>query len=151
MSTDVVVFAGFGLAMQIALVAFFGVRRWWPRHAGPVGPVVYALGASGVAVGVWLLANGGGWRLAVGPFLTAVWAVFGAAVDLWRPMPWRGRPIIWSVLIPYVGLYFFSQMWMWWPLLDLAQTAWVAYLLLFVANTTLNIREHAGIGSAPPG
>ena len=72
----------------------------------------------------------------------ALWAGFGAAVDLWRPSDWRRPPFNWRVFGPYLLLYFFAQMFMWWPLWDIARLAWVAFLLLFVPSTVLNIRGH---------
>ena len=151
MSSDVLVFAAFGLVMQAVLVVFFAVHRWQPQHAGPVGLVVYTLGALGVVVGAWLAATGAEWRLAVGPLLTAAWAAFGAAVDLWRPRPWRGPPIIWPVMVPYVALYFLAQMFLWWPLWSIARAAWAVFLVLFVVSTALNFGEHARAGRTPRG
>jgi hypothetical protein len=149
MTGDVLVFAAYGLAMQAALVAFFATYRWHPSLSSRVGAAVYAFGALGILVGGWLALAGSGWRLALGPAITAAWAVFGAAVDLWRPRPWRGPPVIWPVLVPYVVLYFFSQMFMWWPLWNLARPAWAAFLVLFVVNTALNIRGHVEAGRTP--
>jgi len=33
----------------------------------------------------------------------------GAAIDLWERVQWRA-PVRWGVFIPYVGLYFWAQM-----------------------------------------
>jgi hypothetical protein len=150
MSSDVLVFAAYGLAMQAALVAFFAVHRWLPHLSGPVGVAVYGLGALGIVVGWWLAVAGAGWPFVLGPVLTAQWAVFGAVVDLWRPRPWRGPPIIWPVLVPYVALYFVAQMFIWWPLWNAARTAWAVFLVLFVVSTALNIRGHVEAGRTPP-
>ena len=37
-------------------------------------------------------------------------------------------------MAPYVGLYFLGQMFLWWPLWDLARGAWAAFGVLFVAE-----------------
>jgi hypothetical protein len=79
----------------------------------------------------------------VGPLLMAAWALFGAVVDLWRPRQWRW-PIVWSVFVPYLALYFWAQMFLWWPLWDINRVAWAVFLVLFVANTALNLRGHFG-------
>jgi hypothetical protein len=71
----------------------------------------------------------------------ALWALLGAVVDLWRPIEWR-TPIVWKVLFPYVALYFWAQMFLWWPLWDLARAAWAAFLVLFAVNTALNLGGH---------
>jgi hypothetical protein len=142
MTTAETAFAAFGLATQALLLAYFAGRRWAPRSATRYYWLVYAFAGLGLPLGWWLLAQGLTWRLFAGPLLTALWAGFGALVDLWRPRPWRGPPILWAVFVPYVALYFSAQMFMWWPLWDIERAAWGIYLMLFVPNTALNIRGH---------
>ena len=137
-------FAAFALATQAMLVGFFSARRWSPKAASRFGWVVYAFAGLGLPLGAWLLIDGQSWRLFAGPLLTALWAGFGATVDLWRPSQWRRPPIVWSVFIPYLALYFFAQMFMWWPLWDFSRAAWGAFLALFIPSTALNIRGHFG-------
>ncbi len=138
-------FAIFGLVSQALLVAFFAARRWWPALAGRLGWLAYAVAALGIGLGAWLVATGASWRLWVGPALFGAWAVLGAAVDLWLHVEWRS-PIRWSVFAPYVMLYFWSQMFLWWPLWDVSRPAWAVFALLFSANTALNLRGHFGSG-----
>jgi hypothetical protein len=137
-------FAVFGVTTQAWLLAFFGARRWSPELAARLGWVVYAFGGLGLPLGAWLLLDGQSWRLFAGPLLMAAWALFGAFVDLWRPRPWRRAPVLWSVLLPYLALYFTAQMFSWWPLWNVARPAWVIFLALFVPSTVLNLRGHAG-------
>ena len=134
-------FAVFGLSTQAVLVCFFAARRWRPGLAERFGWFAYALAGIGLPLGVWLLLAGGSWRIYVGPILIAVWALFGAVVYLWHPIEWRD-PVRWGVLVPYVALYFWAQMFMWWPLWDIQRTAWAIFLVLFVMNTLLNLRGH---------
>jgi len=141
-------FAVFGLVSQLLLTAFFALRRWAPDRAGPVGVAAYGAALLGLPVGVALALAGAPLTLVGGPLLAAAWAVLGATVDLVRPRPWRGPPPEWRVLLPYVVLYLLAQMWLWWPLWNVARGAWVAYLVLFVANTALNLRGHVGSASA---
>jgi hypothetical protein len=96
---------------------------------------------------VWLRLDGQSWRLYAGPILLALWAALGAVVDLWRRIEWRS-PIRWSLFIPYLALYVRAQMFLWWPLWDLWRAAWWCFLVLFAANTALNIRGHFGLGPA---
>jgi hypothetical protein len=49
----------------------------------------------------------------------------------------------WTILAPYLALYFFAQMFLWWPLWDFAILAWIVFLVLFVLSTALNVRWHA--------
>jgi hypothetical protein len=142
MTAAEVVFATFGLTSQSLLVLFFGARRWLPPRADLIGRAAYGFAGLGLPVGLALLSTGESWRLFVGPLLMAAWALLGAVVDIWRPRRWRGPPILWDVLIPYLGLYFFAQMFMWWPLWNIARGAWIVFCVLFVVNTVLNMRGH---------
>jgi len=139
----VAAFAAFGLASQALLVCYFAARRWSPRIAERFGWLAYAFAGLGLPLGVWLFVGGQSWRLYLGPILMASWALFGAVVDLWHPRKWR-TPIVWNVLVPYVALYFWAQMFLWWPLWDTERVAWALFLVLFVANTALNLRGHFG-------
>jgi hypothetical protein len=145
--TATVAFAAFGIASQAVLVLFFAARRWCPRAAERHGWIAYAFAGLGLPLGAWLIFGGQSWRLYVGPVLLALWAALGAVVDLWRRIEWR-EPIKWSVFVPYVALYFWAQMCLWWPLWDLWRAAWLGFLVLFVANTALNIRGHFGQDAA---
>ena len=136
-------FAAFGIASQVVLVLYFAARRWRPQAAERHGWIAYAFAAFGLPLGVLLIFGGQSWRLYAGPILLALWAALGAVVDLWRRLTWRD-PIRWSVFVPYVGLYFWAQMFLWWPLWGLRRAAWLAFLVLFVVNTALNIRGHFG-------
>ena len=147
MSGEEATFVGFGLASQMLLVLFFAARRWWPANAAMLGRIAYSFAAIGLPVGLWLIIGGHGPTLSVGPLLFAGWALFGASVDVWRPRPWRGPPVEWNVLVPYVAVYFLAQMFMWWPLWGIAREAWTVFLVLFAANTALNFRGHLGPGS----
>jgi hypothetical protein len=142
-----ILFAAFGLASQALLVGFFAARRWSPDRARPLGIAGYAVAGLGLPLSIALQLLAAPGTLVVGPLLMAAWALFGALVDVWRPIPWRGPPAQWGVLGLYVALYLMAQMWLWWPLWDLNRAAWLAFLVLFVINTGLNIAGHVGIGS----
>ena len=135
-------FLAFGLASQALLVAFFAARRWVPQRADRLGRWAYGFGLLGLPAGVALALAGASTQLVGGPLLLAAWAVVGLVVDVWRPRAWRGPKVDWTVVGPYLALYFFAQMFLWWPLWDLARPAWVAFGVLFVVNTGLNLRGH---------
>ncbi|MFN8631317.1 MAG: hypothetical protein U0838_13670 [Chloroflexota bacterium] len=153
MDATVIAFAVFGILGQLWLVAFFAARRWAPGRADRPGRIAYGFALAGVPLAAWLVLVGATTRLIGGPLLFAAWAALGIAVDLWRPRPWRAPPIDWPVMAPYVALFFFAQMFLWWPLWDLARPAWLGFGLLFVANTALNLQGHAAAnrGTAPRG
>lgn len=140
-------FAGFGLASQALLAAFFASHRRWPSGERALGRLAYAFAGLGLPLGLWLLLDGQSWRLVGGPLLMTAWALLGTAVDVWRPRRWRGPAVVWAILLPYLVLYFFAQMFMWWPLWDFAIGAWVAFLVLFTVSTGLNIGWHAEAAS----
>jgi len=144
-------FAAFGVTTEALLLGFFAARRWAPEIAARFGWVVYAFSGLGLPLGAWLLLDGQTWKLFAGPLLMAAWAAFGFVVDIWRPRPWRGPPVVWKTLVPYVALYCSAQMFLWWPLWNINRAAWAAYLVLFVPSTILNIRGHATSGSKPGG
>ena len=137
----ILAFAAFGIGSQALLVVYFAARRWSPRIAERFGWLAYAFAGLGILLGGWLLLGGQSWRLYVGPILLALWAILGTVVDLWRGVEWR-TPIRWSVFIPYVALYFWAQMFLWWPLWDVNRTLWACFLVLFAANTVLNLGGH---------
>jgi hypothetical protein len=139
--TATVAFAVYGVGCQVALTGFFAARRWWPRGAEWLGWVAYAYASLGLALGGVFLLGGESWRLYLGPIVLALWAGFGLVVDIWPRLEWR-RPVKWSVLIPYVALYFWGQMLLWWPLWDLWRAAWFVFLAFFAASTVLNLRGH---------
>lgn len=146
------VFAIFAITSQAILLSFFICRRWRRDLADRYGWIAYAFGVLGLVIGIWLFLAGAPWQLFVGPILYAVWAAYGAWVDLLRRIEWRPtsesvgdrRPLRWNLIGPYVTLYFAAQMFLWWPLWERLQLAWVVYLVLFVANTVLNIAGHFG-------
>ena len=155
MSDQVAVFATYAITSQVILAAFFASRRWYRPGADRFGWSAYAFGVLGLAAGIWLAVHGASWRLFAGPILFAIWAGYGAWVDLIRRIEWRPTaesverraPIRWGVLGPYITLYLAAQMFLWWPLWDYWRLGWAVYLVLFVANTALNIAGHFGGGS----
>jgi hypothetical protein len=140
---ELTIFALYAIASQAILLAFFASRRWLPVVAGRFGWVAYAFGVLGLVVGAWLIASGAPWQLFAGPLLYAVWAAFGAWADLLRGVEWR-QPIRWSMFGPYVTLYLAAQMFLWWPLWTYWRPGWLVYLVLFIANTSLNMVGHFG-------
>ena len=90
------------------------MARWVAglRHVGGErsdGSLAYAFAGLGFPLGAWLASRGRSWTLYAGPLLLGSWAIMGAAIDLWERVQWRA-PVRWGVFIPYVGLYFWAQM-----------------------------------------
>jgi hypothetical protein len=45
-------------------------------------------------------------------------------------------------MVPYVLLYLGTVMFYWWPLGLLSRPLWIAYAVLFVIGTGLNVTSH---------
>lgn len=140
-TTALALFIIFGLSSQVALVAFFVSRRWLKPASARLGILAYGFAGLGSILGMMLFLGGQSWLLYTGPLLMAAWAAFGLYLDVWRRVEWRS-PVRWRMLVPYVVLYFYAQMFLWWPLWDLARLAWLTFALTFVANTGLNLYGH---------
>jgi hypothetical protein len=143
-------FVFFALATQALLLAFFAARRWRPGLSAPLGALAYGTGAVGFALAIGLAATGISWTYVVGPVLYAAWSLFGAVVDLIRPIEWR-RPVRLSVLLPYVALLIVALFALWIPLWYVDLAYWALFGVLYAAHTTLNIGSHFGSGGLPQG
>ncbi len=143
MTAAAIAFIVFGIGTQLVLAAFFAARRWAPDRSLPLGRVAYLMAGLGLPLGLWLGIDGQSWRLWAGPPILAAWAAFGYSLDLWRKVEWRD-PIVPRFFVPFVTLYFFGQMFLWWPLLDISRGAWAVFTVLFVVNTALNLVGHFG-------
>lgn len=141
MTAAATAFVLFGIGTQLLLVVFFAARWWAPGRALSVGRIAYSAAGLGLPLAIWLAIDGQSWRLWSGPLILAVWAAWGAALDLWRKVEWRA-PLVPRLFAPFVALYFLGQMFLWWPLLDIALGAWAVFGLLFVVNTGLNLADH---------
>ena len=70
-----------------------------------------------------------------------VYAAFGYQVDYVKKIQWR-KPLVPRIMFPYITLYLVTVMFYWWPLGILSRPLWLAYALLFVISTLLNITSH---------
>lgn len=129
------------LLIQSALVVFFAFRKWDFPFAMKAGWIVYALGVPAVIVSLVLIRARRAWYLWAAGILFASWAVFGASVDLIRPVEWRS-PILWPVFLPYVTLYMAGLMFYWWPLARIHRPSWFLYTALYILSTVLNLSSH---------
>lgn len=127
---------------QIVLIAHFALRRpFFEGYTLKWGWIVYALCIPAVIISVYLWRGGKSWSFWLGGFLFLVFAAFGYWVDYVTRIPWR-NPLQWSILIPYVILYLATVMFYWWPLGLLSRRLWLAYAILFVIATILNVTSH---------
>jgi hypothetical protein len=87
------------------------------------------------------VAQGQPWNLVLGFAVYAAWSALGAFIDIVRPIPWR-EPLRPSVLIPYAALLTVVLLALWVPLWWMDPLLWVAFGLLYVVHTTLNLLSH---------
>lgn len=127
---------------QVMLIVHFAIRkRLFESYTMKYGWIVYALCIPAAVISVILLASGKSWAFWLGGFLCVVFAAFGYWADYVKGIPWR-TPFRPSVGVPYVILYLATVMFYWWPLRILSQPLWVAYTVLYVIATVLNITSH---------
>ena len=127
---------------QIVLIIHFALRRrLYESYTLRYGWLVYALCIPAVLVSIVLLLGGKSWFFWLGGFLFLLFAAYGYWIDYVRQIPWR-NPINYSIMFPYVLLYLSTVMFYWWPLGQFSRGLWLAYAILFVIATFLNITSH---------
>lgn len=132
---------------QAVLIAHFALRKWNFSLAIRFGWIVYALSIPAASVSVLLLRAGLPWSLWLGGLLYLTWAVFGYAVEYVAGIAWRSPPR-WRIFGPYLFLYLSTVMFYWWPLSLVDRPLWIAYALLFIVSTILNLASHRGSARA---
>ena len=128
--------------LQVVLILHFALRkRFFASYTQRYGWLVYALSIPSALVSLLLLAGGKSWSFWLGGFLFMVYAAFGYQVDYVKKIQWR-KPLVPRIMFPYITLYLVTVMFYWWPLGILSRPLWLAYALLFVISTLLNITSH---------
>ena len=127
---------------QIVLIIHFAIRKpFLESYTEKSGWIVYALCIPAAIISIILLAGGKGRSFWLGGFLFVIYGAFGYWVDYVARIQFRNPPRA-SVAIPYVFLYLATVMFYWWPLWPLSRPLWIAYAILYVIATVLNIRSH---------
>jgi hypothetical protein len=127
---------------QIVLIVHFAVRkRFFESYTMKFGWIVYALSVPAVVISIVLLLGGKTWSFWLGGFLFLIYAAYGYWVDYVKKIQWR-NPLRLSIMFPYVFLYLATVMFYWWPLGLLSRPLWIAFAVLFVIGTILNVTSH---------
>lgn len=137
-------FVVWAFIFQVVLIVHFALRKWFFDVALRYGWIVYALSIPAFIISVVLLLNGKVWWLWLGGFIFLIWAIYGYTIEYIKRIEWR-NPIVWSVLGPYLFLYFWTVMFYWWPLARISQALWYVYAILFLTSTVLNITSHKSL------
>ncbi len=128
--------------IQIALIVHFAIRRsLLETYTLEYGWIVYALCIPALVVSLLLLRGGKPWSLWIGGFILLMFSTFGYWIDYVAKAQFR-NPFQPLPGVPYVILYLASMMFYWWPLGTLSRPLWLAYGILFVIATVLNITSH---------
>ena len=135
-------FVVWAFLFQIVLIVHFALRkRFFESYTLKFGWIVYALCIPAVVISIILLLGGKSWSFWLGGFLFLIYAAYGYWVDYVKGIQWR-NPLQLSIMFPYVLLYLSTVMFYWWPLGLLSRPLWVAFGILFVIGTILNITSH---------
>jgi hypothetical protein len=135
-------FVVWAFLFQIILIVHFAVRkRLFESYTQKYGWLVYALCIPAAIISVILLLGGKSWTMWLAGFLFAIYAAYGYWIDYVKQIPWR-KPLQRSIMFPYVTLYLATVMFYWWPLWPLSRPLWIAYAVLYVIATVLNITSH---------
>lgn len=135
-------FVVWAFLFQVVLIVHFALRKpFFESYTAKFGWIVYALCIPAAIISIILLRGGKSWSFWLGGFLFVIYAAFGYWVDYVAQIPWR-KPLNPSIAIPYVFLYLATVMFYWWPLGQLSRPLWIAYAVLFVIATILNIGSH---------
>ena len=135
-------FVVWAFSFQIILIIHFALRKvLFESYTLKYGWIVYALCIPAVVISIILLRGGKSWSFWLGGFLFLIWAAFGYWVDYMAQIPFR-NPLKWSIVFPYAFCYLATVMFYWWPLGLLSRGLWIAYAILFVVSTILNIASH---------
>jgi hypothetical protein len=137
-----ILFVAWAFFFQIVLVVHFALRkRFFESYTMRYGWIVYALSIPAVVISIVLLLGGKSWSFWLGGFLFLIYAAYGYWIDYVRSIEWR-NPLRWSIMVPYVLLYLSTVMFYWWPVGLLSRPLWIAFAVLFVIGTVLNVTSH---------
>jgi hypothetical protein len=137
-----ILFVIWAFLFQIVHIVHFALRKpFFETYTVKMGWIVYALCIPAVVISVRLLLGGKSWSFWLGGFLFLLYAAFGYWVDYIMQIQWR-NPLRLSIMLPYVFLYLGTVMFYWWPLGLLSRPLWVAFAVLFVIGTVLNVTSH---------
>lgn len=135
-------FVAWGFFFQIVLIVHFAVRRiLFESYTEKYGWIVYALCIPALVVSILLFRGGKNWSFWIGGFVFLLFSALGTYIDYVMKIEFR-RPFQAHVGIPYVVLYLGTVMFYWWPLGVLSRPLWLAFGILFVIGTVLNITSH---------
>ncbi len=128
--------------LQIVLIIHFAIRKpLYDSYTLKFGWLVYALCVPSAAVSLVILFGGKSWSFWLGGFLFIAFAAYGYWIDYVKGINWR-KPLRKDIMFPYVTLYLGTIMFYWWPLGLLSRQLWIAFGILFLIGSVLNLTSH---------
>jgi len=128
--------------LQIVLIIHFAIRKpLYDSYTLKFGWLVYALCVPSAAVSLVILFGGKSWSFWLGGFLFIAFAAYGYWIDYVKRINWR-KPLRKDIMFPYVTLYLGTIMFYWWPLGLLSRPLWIAFGILFLIGSVLNLTSH---------
>jgi hypothetical protein len=135
-------FVAWAFFFQIVLIVHFAIRRFlFESYTLKYGWIVYALCIPAVVISIILVRGGKSWFFWIGGFLFLLYSAFGFWIDYVMKIQFR-NPLRVEIAIPYVVLHLATVMFYWWPLGRLSRPLWLAFGVMFVIGTILNITSH---------
>jgi hypothetical protein len=143
-------FVIWSFSVQLLLILHFALRKWrFDPYIPKYGWLFYLLGIPALIISLILASSAWSWSFWVGGILQFVFSIYGIVVEYVRRVEWR-NPLRWPVAGPYLTLYLGMIMFYWWPLGLIDRRLWIAYTVLFLASTALNISSHKPLGHSSP-
>jgi len=128
--------------LQIVLIIHFAIRKpLYESYTINYGWLVYALCFPSAVISLVILFGGKSWSFWLGGFLFIAFAAYGYWIDYVKRINWR-KPLRKDIMFPYVTLYLGTIMFYWWPLGLLSRPLWIAFGILFLIGSVLNLTSH---------
>ncbi|MEJ2412838.1 MAG: hypothetical protein P8Y34_07570 [Anaerolineales bacterium] len=128
--------------LQIVLIIHFAIRKpLYDSYTLKFGWLVYALCFPSAVISLVILFGGKSWSFWLGGFLFIAFAAYGYWIDYVKRINWR-KPLRKDIMFPYVTLYLGTIMFYWWPLGLLSRPLWIAFGILFLIGSVLNLTSH---------
>jgi hypothetical protein len=135
-------FVTWAFSLQLVLIIHFALRKpLFESYTRKYGWLVYALCFPALIISLILMLGGKSWSFWLGGILFVIFSAYGYRVDYVKKINWR-KPIRKDILFPYVTLYLGTIMFYWWPLGLLSRPLWIAFGILFVIGSILNLTSH---------
>jgi hypothetical protein len=127
---------------QILLITHFAIRKWAFPITQRYGWLFYTLGIPALIISIVILLRRGYWGFWVGGMIQFIWSIYGYYIEFIVKMTTWRNPLRWEIAGPYVFMYLATNMFYWWPIMNINKIYWFIYTVLFLICTYFNITSH---------